>query len=254
MSLDSVSRFTGTVDNYVKYRPKYPKELFDFLRQELGLVETICELGAGTGIFTRQLEEARIGKNIIALEPNDSMRAAAEREQRGKQSIVAYVKGTAECSGRPSREADCVLGAQCFHWFDLGKALPEIARITKPDALCCAIWNDRVEVGFNSDLEKVLQQSSGPYRELKRPDQTIRDLQRLLPHGKEVQFDYHQDVDQEGLLGRMASTSYVMHGVDDKPAFNARLEDIYKKHEKNGKVRIIYKTRVFVWRNVSSRL
>ena len=34
---DSKTRFSTRVDNYVKYRPHYPDELMDILREECGV-------------------------------------------------------------------------------------------------------------------------------------------------------------------------------------------------------------------------
>ena len=38
-----------------------------------------------------------------------------------------------------------VVAAQSFHWFDVDKALPEIARVLKPEGTLALVWNDRDE-------------------------------------------------------------------------------------------------------------
>jgi len=257
--VDSVERFTATVADYVKYRPGYPDELFSFLQSvttassslrstERVQIEVV-ELGAGTGIFTRQLAAKAFVKRICAVEPNDSMRQAAVNEHFSSGDVnVSYVQGTAERTGLPSASADIVLGAQCFHWFDLSKALPEIERIGRPGAWCFAIWNDRVEEGFNRSLERILLEFSKPYATLRRPDGTIQDLKHRIPSGTEVAFDYKQDLPLESLIGRMASTSYVTHGVDDMKSFNAALTEAFHRHQRAGVIEMLYQTRVFYWR------
>jgi SAM-dependent methyltransferase len=256
--MDSVSRFTETVQNYVKYRPNYPPELFHFLLEQYSAGSnngdrTICDLGAGTGIFTRQLGEFQIGTKIFAIEPNDSMREAAiSDEAKNPTPIIEYLKGTAESTGLPSRSVDGVLGAQCFHWFDLEKTIKEIDRIAKPGSFCAAIWNDRVSTGFNEDLERILRRESSSYPKLKRPNDTIQELKQRIPRGQEKQIEYNQPLTLEGLQGRMASTSYVTHGVVNKKAFNEMLAVAFKKHQKNGLIDMVYKTRVFWWRTPTS--
>jgi ubiquinone/menaquinone biosynthesis C-methylase UbiE len=250
--LDSVARFTVTVGDYVKYRPGYPIELFRYLASQFSNNVDVAELGAGTGIFTRQLANVGFVRKIYAVEPNDNMRSAAEKERNFGEQRIVYRKGTAENTGLPSHSVDGVLGAQCFHWFDLGLTLAEINRIAKPGSNCYAIWNDRVNHDFNNDLERVLFAFSKPYPSLKRPDGTILDLKRLIPSGEEITFESNQEMDLRGLIGRMASTSYVAHGVADKISFNNELAKIFEKYQKGGKVIMEYKTRVFHWRTPST--
>jgi precorrin-6B methylase 2 len=75
--MDSKQRFSDRVENYVKYRPSYPKEAVDFLYADLGMNQhsIITDIGAGTGIFTELLLER--GSRVIAIEPNMEMRNAA---------------------------------------------------------------------------------------------------------------------------------------------------------------------------------
>jgi phospholipid N-methyltransferase len=62
--MDSKMRFSDRVENYVKYRPSYPKAAVDFLYGELGFNanSTIADIGSGTGIFTQLLLEH--GSNV----------------------------------------------------------------------------------------------------------------------------------------------------------------------------------------------
>lgn len=51
MKSDNVNRFTKTVENYIKYRPSYPEEVYRFLVQNCGLTQDkiIADIGSGTG-------------------------------------------------------------------------------------------------------------------------------------------------------------------------------------------------------------
>lgn len=51
--------FTDKADKYVSSRPSYPTKLMDYLYNEVGFSDKskIADIGAGTGIFTRQLLE-----------------------------------------------------------------------------------------------------------------------------------------------------------------------------------------------------
>ena len=73
--MDNTKKFTNKADKYVSSRPSYPTKLMDYLYNEVGFSDKskIADIGAGTGIFTRQLLERK--SDVIAVEPNDDMRA-----------------------------------------------------------------------------------------------------------------------------------------------------------------------------------
>ena len=75
--MDTTSRFSNRVENYVQYRPGYPAEAVDHICIKAGLKEdaVIADVGSGTGIFTRIMLER--GYRVFAVEPNDEMRQAA---------------------------------------------------------------------------------------------------------------------------------------------------------------------------------
>jgi len=53
--IDSKSFYLGKAVDYSKYRPDYPVQLFELLKQEYNLNENqiVAELGAGTGKFSK---------------------------------------------------------------------------------------------------------------------------------------------------------------------------------------------------------
>lgn len=57
--VDNTKKFTDKADKYVLSRPSYPTKLMDYLYNEVGFSDKskIADIGAGTGIFTRQLLE-----------------------------------------------------------------------------------------------------------------------------------------------------------------------------------------------------
>src|ERR1051326_2623782 len=95
---NATQRFSSRVENYVRYRPGYPKEIVNVLNKECGLDPswTIADIASGTGIFTRLLLEN--GNRVLGVEPNADMRHAGEEylKQYPKFSSVA---GTAEATG-----------------------------------------------------------------------------------------------------------------------------------------------------------
>ena len=86
----------------------------------------MLELGAGTGKLTEQL--VALGHDVHATDPDAAM---LEILRRGCPAY-APPRRSPRRSPAPTASYDVVVGAQCFHWFDLDRALPEIARVLKP--------------------------------------------------------------------------------------------------------------------------
>src|SRR5690606_23872255 len=75
--------FTSKVGDYVAARPPYPRQLFAFLRDVVGVRQgaRVLDVGAGTGLSSAGLLEH--GYEVLAVEPNPDMRRAAEDRFRG---------------------------------------------------------------------------------------------------------------------------------------------------------------------------
>jgi ubiquinone/menaquinone biosynthesis C-methylase UbiE len=124
--------FGGSADDYDRLRPDWPVAAVDRAVELLGLAPTaeVLDLGAGTGKLTRLLAE-RFGR-VIAIEPDERMRALLE---------VEAVAGTAERIPLPDASADAVFVGDAFHWFDGPAALAEIARVLRPRGGLALLWN-----------------------------------------------------------------------------------------------------------------
>src|SRR5262249_25032267 len=143
--LRSTERFSDRVEDYVRYRPDYPRALVEWLHG-LGVHPdwTVADIGAGTGISSKLFLDA--GHRVTAVEPNDAMRAAAGRWLADEDRYHA-VNGTAEATGLADGSVDLVIAAQAFHWFDKEKVRTEFARILSPHGLVAVFWNSRRLVG-----------------------------------------------------------------------------------------------------------
>lgn len=140
--LGSAFRRTGT--DYHEVRPGYPAWVAEFLVPDAAVPDaagpgpgarTVVDLGAGTGLFTRDLV-ARADR-VIAVEPSASMRAVLQAQLPG----VSAVNGTAEQTGLPDRCADAVTVAQAWHWMDPLAASAEVRRILRPGGTLGLVWN-----------------------------------------------------------------------------------------------------------------
>jgi SAM-dependent methyltransferase len=249
--MDPAERFGERAADYVCARPSYPDELLALLRAECGLGEgsVVCDLGSGSGIFTRQLLAS--GATVHAVEPNDEMRAAAERDLGGNPRFRS-VRGRAEATTLPAASVDLATAAQAFHWFDEDATRRELVRILKPGGLVVLVWNDRDtrSTPFLRELEALLVAHCPRYHELQGKADTPRAFDRLFGDGRWSRrtFPNAQRLDRDGLVARVRSASYAPKpGTSEEEAIACDLDALFARHaDPDGGVRIAYRT-VAVW-------
>ena len=129
--------FGSAARSYAEHRPPYPDTAVAWALRPVRSrrIVRVLDLGAGTGRVTEALQRAEV--DVIAVEPDPSMRAAMLERVFG----VAVLAGTAEDIPLPDERVDAVLVGQAFHWFDHELAYPEIARVLKPGGVLAAMWN-----------------------------------------------------------------------------------------------------------------
>jgi SAM-dependent methyltransferase len=248
--MDATHRFTNRVDDYVRYRPGYPVALIETLKARAGLspAAAVADVGSGTGISTGAL--LGTGCTAFAVEPNDAMRAAAERRLgalRGFHSIA----GTAEATTLPTNSVDLVTAGQAFHWFDRAAAKREFARILRPAGQVALFWNDRRIGGpFGEGYERLLETYGTDYREV-----THRTLDagmlRAFFDGAYATFVFpnQQRLDRQGLTGRLLSSSYAPAvGHPQHQSMIEALDRLFDAHQHEGVVTFDYDTRLYVGR------
>jgi SAM-dependent methyltransferase len=248
MSKASTVRFSDRVENYVRYRPGYPPQVLDLLRQQCGLEPShvIADIASGTGIFTKMLLEN--GNRVFAVEPNAEMREAGQNLLAAFDKLTS-VAGTAEHTTLPSDSMDFVTAAQAAHWFDRRRARQEFSRILKPGGWCVLIWNERRTgtTAFLRDYEQLLLTYGTDYKEVRheRTTAVIHEFFAPAPYQESV-FDLRQQFDYEGTAGRLLSSSYAP--LEDHPnhvPMMRELRRIVDAHAQHGLVEFEYNTRVY---------
>lgn len=254
MSNDTLNRFSGRVENYVKYRPHYPDALFDFLEQEKVLQKgfSIADIGSGTGISSEPL--LKRGYTVYGVEPNKEMRIAAESifSSNSYQTLGAFVsiEATAENTLLPDHSVNTVIAGQAFHWFDKEKSKAEFKRILKPGGQVVLMWNDRRTdtTDFLKVYEDFLQMFGTDYKVVNHKNTQEKSVFEAFFGGsfKENNFYNYQDVDFAGLKGRVLSSSYMPDkGHADYDFMIYTLKKIFMRYQENGKVRLDYDTKVY---------
>lgn len=245
---DSVERFSNRVANYVKYRPHYPREVVAYLTEECGLTQdsVIADIGCGTGISSKIF--LANGNRVFGVEPNEAMRLAAVEYLQEFEDFVPF-DGTSTATTLDDGSVDLVVAAQAFHWFEPETTRVEFKRILKPGGHIALIWNERQldTTPFHRDYEALLLKYANDYGHVRHENIAAEELSAFFqqPYASAV-FANEQIFDFEGLKGRMLSASYMP--TEDDPRFPPLLHDletIFAKHAENGRIRVLYDTRVY---------
>lgn len=135
MTTDDSARaqaFGAVAAAYEAGRPTFPADALTWILGPGRL--QILDLGAGTGKLTGVA--AALGHDVIAIDPSEEMLSLCRRV-RGVDTML----GTAESIPLAHGSVDAVLVGQAFHWFDHARALPEIARVLRPNGVLGLLWN-----------------------------------------------------------------------------------------------------------------
>jgi len=237
-------RFDGRVEDYRRHRPRYPQEILDILedKAKLGANSRIADIAAGTGFFTELFLEH--GNPVTAVEPNAQMRDVC-MQLKERYPHLEVVNGTAEATGIASHSVDVVAVAQAFHWFDTTAARAEFSRILAPRGWVVIVSNERHLSGdpFHEGFETLTQRHNVDYCKV---TELYPDREALERFFNPRPMHYHtmpnsQVLNQEALLGRILSSSYMPHSTDPGyAAMRADLNDLFSANERDGVVQLNY--------------
>lgn len=225
----SVTRFAGLARDYARFRPSYPLAAIAAILDGLPASPEILDVGAGTGIATRLLADA--GARVVAIEPNDDMRAIAEAA-----GLTAFAHSAAD-TGRPDRSADAVTVFQAFHWFANDRALQEFRRVLRPGGRLAIVWNERNRVDEFSRGVRALEEEYGERSMLAGADFSDDRLIPLLEHNgftnvRTIVVPNEHALDADAVTGRLRSLSYapkdpavMQRFTDEMLALHARYRD-----------------------------
>lgn len=248
MKQNTIERFSNRVENYVKYRPAYPREVLKLFRDEMNLQKksVVADIGSGTGISAKLFLEN--GNTVCGVEPNEAMRRAAEGFLQDFPKFKS-INGTAENTTLPDKSVDFVIAAQAFHWFDKTKTRTEFKRILQDNGFVALIWNERQldSNEFLREYEKLLIEFGTDYQKVRHDNITADSLQEFFQTDfRQAIFQNSQSLDFDGLKGRILSSSYMPSAENERCSeMLIKLKSLFAENAENGRIEVLYDTKVF---------
>ncbi|MGD0477139.1 MAG: class I SAM-dependent methyltransferase [Nitrososphaerales archaeon] len=245
-----VRKFQGRADIYAKYRPSYPIGVLLTLRREIGFDQerVVADIGSGTGILSELFLEN--GNRVYCVEPNEDMRRVAEERLRRYAPRYISVNGTAEATNLKSDSIDLVAVGQALHWFDVEKTRAEFARILRRGGYVSIVYNHRKrEGGVEEAYGRVIDRFAKNRAAVPEVDDAY--VARFLKNRefKKSGMPNSQSLDFKGMLGRLASASY-MPPPDNREWIEVEKEvrGIFDEHGSSGFVMLHYDTILYLGR------
>lgn len=164
--------YSNLADAYLK-RPDYSDAAIDAMLAiaKVKKGDCFCDVGAGVAHLTLML--AARGMDVVAVEPNDAMRANGIQRTKDFPKVHWY-EGTGECTGQANHAFDMVTFGSSFNVCNRQEALKETARILKPKGWFACMWNHRLlEDKIQSEIESIIRSHIPSYGYgTRREDQT----------------------------------------------------------------------------------
>ena len=242
MNINPTNRFTGRTDNYKAYRPSYPQQVVEYIKNIAAPSADvrIADLGAGTGIFSELLLQAAY--SVLTVEPNTEMRQAAEEKLQHYANYIS-IAATAEQTTIAANSIDIITAAQAFHWFDLETIKQEFERILKPSGSVVLIWNImRIDTAFMQAYktfrkqyeEDIVRPLRGDIAAINAYFAPLTCTEIIIPHSTFLTYDE--------LQGLLLSSSLVNNSGDEM--LNG-LRELFDTYAVDDKVEMRYNTMMY---------
>lgn len=205
--------FSGHADAYSRFRPGYPKPLFDYLAARAPGLALAWDCATGNGQAARQL--AVRFERVIATDASAAQIAAAGSGER-----IEFRCAPAEASGLDASSVDLITVAQALHWFDFEAFYTEARRVLKPGgvvaAWCYSLF--RTTPALDRIVTRFYQDEVGPYWPAERRwiDERYATVPFPFAELPAPQFAMRMEWSLERLLGYMNTWSAVRRYQEDR--------------------------------------
>ena len=153
-----IDHYSIQAEYYAKYRPTYPKELYEFLYKQLTDNQLAWDCATGTGQVAAELSTHF--KHVIGTDLSEGqLRNAIPKNN------IEYHQIPAEKTNFPDNHFDLVTVAQAIHWFKMSQFFDEVKRTLKPTGLIAVIGYDKLKIdeNLNPIIEDIYTEMFGDF-------------------------------------------------------------------------------------------
>lgn len=145
--------FSKQSSEYWRYRPHYPRELYECIVRYCTKRQLALDVATGSGQAAVAMSE--FFDHVIAIDGSENQLVHAVQNPK-----VEYRQATAEATGVEDHSVDCVTVAQALHWFDFEAFFKEVKRILKQKGVL-AVWCYPSTRCTDPDINKVYTEFYG---------------------------------------------------------------------------------------------
>ena len=203
--------FSKQSESYAKFRPSYPREVFDFLLSQVKEKAMAWDCATGNGQVAVALAEHF--RSVYATDISEEQVSKAIQ----KTNLIYKIE-PAEKTSFDDSVFDLITVAQAIHWFDFEKFYNEVKRTLKPDGIIAVIgytfpkMDEQVDEIIDRFYKKILD---GYWDEERR---YLDEMYETIPFPfREIKtpiFIAQYFWDAEQLIGFLNSWSAVQHYID----------------------------------------
>lgn len=145
--MKNFTEFNKQASQYAIFRPSYPRELFDYIKNICNEKKIAFDVGTGTGQCAVDL--AIDFEKVYASDLSAEQIANANLNDK-----ITYFIAPAHESGLLNESVDLMTIATAIHWFDLNLFFAEAKRILKPNGVI-AFWAYGWHECENSEVTQI---------------------------------------------------------------------------------------------------
>jgi ubiquinone/menaquinone biosynthesis C-methylase UbiE len=246
LNIMAEDRFTDYVDLYDEYRLSYNSDVISETIKYISnfiKIDTIADIGAGTGILTRQLLKYKFNK-YYAVEPNREMQECSINKD--KDFNISHLNTMANKTEIPSNTIDVIFVGTAIHWFEPHSTLKEFKRILKPNGFLILLHGGNSgKITYDvSDLNKINKEYMITEEHCTRYNKGMTNYSNkfyTIISRNPVILSIDQFI---GLHMSFSTSPKKTNKIHDK--FVEGLKNIYNKYAQDNKLTILSKTEVLI--------
>jgi ubiquinone/menaquinone biosynthesis C-methylase UbiE len=205
--------FSLQSNQYVKFRPTYPHELYDYIQTLIQPRQCAWDCGTGNGQVAQEL--ANYFDKVYATDISEK-----QIENAVQKSNIIYKVESAEKTSFANNSFDLITVAQAIHWFNFGEFYKEVERTIKPNGILAVIGYGLIQTNPSTDIiiSDFYHNIVGPYwdKERRYIDENYETIPFPFKEFKAPKFKHEFQWTFEQIIGYLLTWSAVQHYRKEK--------------------------------------